>query len=82
MKATITAATVAACLLFSGMAMAAGADYVPAPGVTIGGNAGGAPGGIHPDCAKKTTRADMVDCIKEKAREQGKADVMQGKTRK
>lgn len=80
MKTMRVAVAAAAALFLSGAAMAAGADYKPAPGVTMGGASGApAPGGIHPDCAKLTTRADIVDCIKDKERERGKANVTKGK---
>lgn len=68
-----------AALLLSGAAMADDHVYKPAKGVTMGGASGNAPQGIHPECAAKTNRTDMKDCIKEKAQEAGKARMMKGK---
>lgn len=71
-----------ATLLLGGTALANDHVYKPAKGVNVGGgnNRGAAaPRGIHPECAAKTTRADMKDCIKEKAQERGKARIVKGR---
>ena len=69
----------AAFVAVTGAAQANNHEYKPRGGVNLGGASGQTPQGIHPECAAKTNCADMVDCIKEKAREKGKADVMRGK---
>lgn len=72
-----TLAVVAALLLVSGTALAGNHEYRPNPGSGVA--APTMPGGIPPECAAETTRADIVDCIKDKARERGKARVLKGK---
>lgn len=74
-----------AALLIGGTALAGNSgnvEYRPAPGVNLGGHSGVSPGGIPPECAAKTNRDDMKDCIKEKAQERGKARMMKGQGRK
>jgi hypothetical protein len=78
----LAAVAAAALVLSAGAAHANNHEYRPQPGVNLGGNSAKVPPGIPPECMKETTRADIVDCIKDKKREQGKADVMRGKGRK